>query len=152
METKCWQTDRQMDGRRTTDRHSKFGGYNNTPPLFVWRGIINRTEQNRREYFYLTNHGPFFVTMKQNKRIKTHLWWSIKAKKLTIMWSDFTWWKKLEYPQELMLFVYLLSQCMTKLTKWPVHPAKTPISLGIRPVWSESSLSAWRKLGSIATR
>ena len=25
------------------------------------------------------------------------------------------------------------------------------ISLGIRPVWSESSLSAWRKLGSLAT-
>ena len=26
--------------------------------------------------------------------------------------------------------------------KWPVHPTKTQISLGIRPVWSESSLSA----------
>ena len=34
--------------------------------------------------------------------------------------------------------------------KWHVHPAKTQISLGIRPVWSESSLSAWRKLGSLA--
>ena len=32
-----------------------------------------------------------------------------------------------------------------------VHPAKTQISLGIRPVWSESSLSAWRKLWSLAT-
>ena len=30
-------------------------------------------------------------------------------------------------------------------------PAKTEISLGIRPVWSESTLSAWRKLGSLAT-
>ena len=29
--------------------------------------------------------------------------------------------------------------------------AKTQISLGIRPVWSDSSLSAWRKLGSLAT-
>ena len=28
-------------------------------------------------------------------------------------------------------------------------PAKTQISLGIRPVWSESSLSAWRKLVSL---
>ena len=37
---------------------------------------------------------------------------------------------------------------MTKPTKWHVHPAKTQVSLGIRPVWSESSLSAWRKLGS----
>ena len=31
------------------------------------------------------------------------------------------------------------------------RPAKTQISLGICPVWSESSLSAWRKLGSLAT-
>ena len=32
-----------------------------------------------------------------------------------------------------------------------VCPAKTQISLGIRPVWSESSLSAWRNLRSLAT-
>ena len=32
-----------------------------------------------------------------------------------------------------------------------VRPAKTQNSLGIRPVWSESLLSAWRKLGSLAT-
>ena len=38
-----------------------------------------------------------------------------------------------------------------KTNKMTVHPAKTQISLGIRPVWSESSLSAWRKLGSLAT-
>ena len=40
---------------------------------------------------------------------------------------------------------------MTKPTNWYVRPAKTLISLGIRPVWSESLLSAWRKLGSSAT-
>ena len=40
---------------------------------------------------------------------------------------------------------------MTKPTKWHVRPAKTQVSLGIHPVWSESSLSAWRKLGSLAT-
>ena len=40
---------------------------------------------------------------------------------------------------------------MTKPTKWHMRPAMTQISLGIRPVWSESSLSAWRKLGSLAT-
>ena len=38
-----------------------------------------------------------------------------------------------------------------KTNKMSVRPAKTQISLGIRPVWSESSLSAWRKLGSLAT-
>ena len=31
-----------------------------------------------------------------------------------------------------------------KTNKMSMHPAKTRISLGIRPVWSESSLSAWR--------
>ena len=40
---------------------------------------------------------------------------------------------------------------MTKPTKWHVRPAKTQISLSIRPDWSESSLSAWRKLGALAT-
>ena len=44
-----------------------------------------------------------------------------------------------------------LSRLVTKRTKRHVRPAKTQISLGIRPVWSESSLSAWRKLGSLAT-
>ena len=31
---------------------------------------------------------------------------------------------------------------MTKPTKWPVHPAKIQISLGIRRIWSESSRCA----------
>ena len=38
-----------------------------------------------------------------------------------------------------------------KTNKMSVRPAKTQISLVIRPVWSESSLSAWRNLGSLAT-
>ena len=45
-----------------------------------------------------------------------------------------------------------MSHLMAKQTKWHVRPAKTQISLGIRPVCSESSLSAWRKLGSLATQ
>ena len=44
-----------------------------------------------------------------------------------------------------------MSRLVTKPTKWALRPAKTQISLGIRPVWSESSLSACRKLGSLAT-
>ena len=40
-------------------------------------------------------------------------------------------------------FLFLnLSRLMTKPTKWHVHPAKTQISLGIHPVWSESLLCA----------
>ena len=38
-----------------------------------------------------------------------------------------------------------------KPTKWHKRRAKTQISLGIRPVWSVSLLSSWRKLGSLAT-
>ena len=38
-----------------------------------------------------------------------------------------------------------------KTSKMYVRPAKTRISLGIRPDWSESSLSASRKFGSLAT-
>ena len=40
---------------------------------------------------------------------------------------------------------------MTKPTKWPVRPAKTQINLGICPVWSELSLSAWRNIRSSVT-
>ena len=38
-----------------------------------------------------------------------------------------------------------------KTNKVSVRPANPQISLGIRPVWSESSLSAWRQLASLAT-
>ena len=44
-----------------------------------------------------------------------------------------------------------MSHLMTKPTKWHVRPAKTQINLGIRPVWSESPLSAWRKIGPLTT-
>ena len=37
-----------------------------------------------------------------------------------------------------------------KTNKVACAPSEAQISLGIRPVWSESSLSAWRKLGSLA--
>ena len=36
----------------------------------------------------------------------------------------------------------LVNSLVIKPTKWSVRPAKTQISLGIRPVWSESSLCA----------
>ena len=51
----------------------------------------------------------------------------------------------------LITFILLyLSRLTTKPTKWHVRPAKTQISLGICPVWSESSLSTWGKLKSLA--
>ena len=50
-------------------------------------------------------------------------------------------------PEQISLFEPLRD----KTNKVSVRPAKTQISLGIRQVWSESSLSAWRKLGSLDT-
>ena len=46
---------------------------------------------------------------------------------------------------------FIFEQRHDKTNKMSVRPAKTQISLGIRPVWSESSLFAWRKLGPLAT-
>ena len=42
-----------------------------------------------------------------------------------------------------------MCQRMTKPTKWQVCPAKTQIRLGIRPVWSGSSLCAQRPVSSL---
>ena len=44
-----------------------------------------------------------------------------------------------------------VSHSMTKPTKLPFRPEKIQISLDIRPVWSESSLSIWRNIGSSST-
>ena len=46
---------------------------------------------------------------------------------------------------------HYLSRLITKQTMWLCAQRKTQISLGMRPVWSESSLSAWRKFGALAT-
>ena len=43
---------------------------------------------------------------------------------------------------QLLVSYYHMSRIMTKLTKWHVRPAKIQLSLGIHPVWSESSLCA----------
>ena len=47
-------------------------------------------------------------------------------------------------------FLLNLRFLMIKPTKW-LCAQRRQISLGIRPVWSESSLSGWRKLGSLDT-
>ena len=50
---------------------------------------------------------------------------------------------------ELLMHAHL-SHLITKPTMW-LCAQRRRISLGIRPVWSESSLSAWRKLVSLTT-
>ena len=44
-------------------------------------------------------------------------------------------WTMVHYPWKQKLD---LSQCMTKPTKWSVHPAKTQISLGILGIHADS--------------
>ena len=46
-----------------------------------------------------------------------------------------------QFFNEMKWNLWQMSHLMTKPTKW-LYPAKTQISLGIRPVWSESSLCA----------
>ena len=54
--------------------------------------------------------------------------------------------------KNLIFLFHYMSRYMTKPKPVSARPAKTQISLGIRPVWSESSLSAWRNLGSLSTQ
>ena len=75
--------------------------------------------------------------------------------------AECTGWSEYSLDAQVILLVLLsfnsyqslhdLSLLVTKPTKWHVCPAKTQISLGICPVWLESSLSARRKLWSLAT-
>ena len=87
-----------------------------------------------------------------------HLWLTILTHGTRISLSmavrDFSFSACLSHPRIKLLSQTVhhcyMSRRMTKPTKWHVRPAKTKINLSIRPVWSESSLSAWRKLGSLA--
>ena len=85
----------------------------------------------------------------------------LKTVQISVLGVHFTWfvfypWTRTKSTNKhdkdyLALRWAYLSRIVTKPTQWHLRPAKTRISLGIRPVWSESSLSAWRKLGSLAT-
>ena len=93
-------------------------------------------------------------------RWASHVWWSIRSADDVI--SKWCQGEDLDLISDsfIVLICYNiftelymqrhLSHLMTKQTKWHVRPAKTQISLGIRPVKSEFSPSAWRKLGSLA--
>ena len=66
-------------------------------------------------------------------------WLKVKHIKFSLCWSLYIRFPSLNVPRH------------DKTNQVSVRPAKTQISLGIRPVWSASSLSAWRNLGSLAT-
>ena len=79
-----------------------------------------------------------------------------------VSWNDWKGWKTPTHPYttckcSLYSVVFLqqrqwhLSRNMTKPTKWVCAQRRLRKSLGICLVWLESSLSIWRKLGSLAT-
>ena len=92
----------------------------------------------------------FWRSCNNNYRVSWSEYKSVTPKR--ILKFKYSWRHKVHVSQKILLrqseFPYL-SRIMTKPTKWHGRPAKTLIILGIRPVCSESSLSAWRKLGSL---
>ena len=67
-------------------------------------------------------------------------------------WFRVFWDKKFnDFLSILQAFAMPFEPQHDKTNKLALRPVKTQISLGIRPLWSESSLSAWSTLGSLAT-
>ena len=60
-------------------------------------------------------------------------------------------WQEFRSCSDLRSLQYDMWAVTWKTNKVTVRPAKTRISLGFHPVWSESSMSTWRNLGSLAT-
>ena len=101
---------------------------------YPWNRIYWDTEETAR-YSFLTSMLQWNPQYKDDSSCKLRLMWQ----------NDYVNFCAHANSQRFM------SRLMTKPTKWHVRPAKTQDSLGFRLVWSESSLSAWRKLGSLAT-
>ena len=123
------QTDRQTDGRTDTQN---FGGYNIIPRHFLVAGHKNFTNT------------PMISWVKETK---SHC---LPKRTLTLVRECRLIQNRTAVINNWSYDSYM-NHLMTKPTKWHVRPAKTQISLGICPVWSDSSLSAWRKFGSLAT-
>ena len=68
--------------------------------------------------------------------------WTWCEPTMIIIWNGICRWMVLKY----------MRLIVRNHTFWHVRPMKTQISLRIRAVWSESSLSAWRNLVSLAIR
>ena len=80
-------------------------------------------------YFFFFGCG-FLLAWKKNKQNKT------KTNKLQTIFSNTCMTSNVFYVIILQYFISYMSRLVTKPTKRHVRPAKTQISLGIRPVWS----------------
>ena len=66
--------------------------------------------------------------------------WFMRLRECLSRRHDESWTSPREttWPSISKIWLSQMSRLMTKPTKWSVHPAKTQISLGVHPVWSES--------------
>ena len=97
----------------------------------VWRMSLRRMKRT-----IISRDGSFHDISPQKlcgrAGVRTHYPW------IEVRLQNLTQSAKLSSPADKKR-MWKLSCLMTKPTKWSVHPVKTQISLGIHPVWSESS-------------
>ena len=102
-----------------------------------------RTDKNYP--LIITKFSPYLFFWKTPR---SHLLWTQSKAFSNINNKDTNiWWTKTKTRQQRTPF----EPRHDKTNKVSVCPAKTQISLGLHPGWSASSLSTWRKLGSLAT-
>ena len=108
-------------------------------------------------YFRLDSHPCIWLP-----RRATQMWWSIFWLMGLAKVSPL-WWVVPTVMQQFFVAMPIIGQVNSrtpvgtfylpddKTNNMTVRPAKTQISLGIHPIWSESLLSAWRYIASSAT-
>ena len=117
--------------------------------------LLHITNQSQTQHHRLIYSSVFHIYPKYVTEISTEIH-VLRVQIIFLSWS-------LSITDDLLPFQIeqLQGNNSDKTNKMTVCPGKTQInlgqsdqtriSLGICPVWSESSLSAWRKLGSLAT-
>ena len=122
-----------------------------------WRGCVVHFEDIFYHIFLMAWIIIIITLIQEDNRFwhgcQSNIWSSITKVEmpLTVVhaWIIYSMYRADEQFRSVRAFIY--EPRHDKTNKMSVRPAKTQISLGIRPVWSESPLSARRKLGFLAT-
>ena len=99
------------------------------------------------------NNKKIYLIIFQAETWNIRMFWS-KLQMLAYGWNNFRHhviWADNKGPDQSARNVFTYEPQHDKTHKISVRSAKTQISLGIRPIWSEISLPAWRNLRSLAT-
>ena len=137
--------------------HIKIPFHSTFYVLFLGQSLlIYTTLPNEMFHEWLCNHLGTFLKLEPRRG----QYYQIIHTSPNSYWDPWKVWIDKGLPRIVTVEIkYYLKSCIwkeyeprhDKTSKVTVRPAKTRISLGIRPVWSEYSLSAWRNLGSLAT-